>query len=124
MAASPGKFPVVSQPEGNWPFPERPKPPCSLIHLMMLAIHELPMKRAGQSEVIEDIARRFPYYRQNTKWYNSVGCYLSHKKCFVKLPKRPEVSHAEYTLDPSEEERFNFEELKIKMWQHMDHGKP
>ena len=91
------------------------------MHLMMLAIHERPTKRAGLPEVIEEIARRFPYYRQNTKWHSSVAWNLYNKKCFVKLPKRHDVSHAEYTLDSSEEENFDFEELKSKMWYHMDH---
>lgn len=122
MAATPVASPMVIQNRGNWPFPERPKPPCSLLHLIMLAIHERPSKRAGLPDILEEIARRFPYYRQNTKWHKSVKCYLYHRKCFVKLPKRKEVSHAEYTLEPGEEEGFDFEELKWKVFQHMDHG--
>lgn len=104
----------------NWPFPERPKPPCSMYNLVMLALHELPGKKAGAPAVINYIGQKFPYYRQSSTWHNTVGKNLSSHPCFLKLPKQGDLSYHEYRLDTETEKAFNFEALKEKLKNHMD----
>ena len=72
-----------------WPFPERPKPPATMIELSALAIYKSPGKRAGLRDIAEFIIKWVPYYAQDSKWQNSLRVILGKHvgTILVKLPK-------------------------------------
>lgn len=101
-----------------WPFPERPKPPCSMRELIAIALHELPNTTGSCQQVCEYIAGHFPYYRQNSKWRHSLQTYMTDKRYFMKAPKR--FSYNEYTMTEDFKKTFNLQTVLDKVVYHMD----
>jgi hypothetical protein len=98
-----------------WPFPERPKPPCSLTDLIALAIQNMPGKTASVNQVTDFIARWFPYYQQDKKWHSTAKRVLYGGNPFIKLPRKFDQSVSEYALSSDFENSFNARRSKLRL---------
>lgn len=108
----------ASGPQQFWPFPERPKPPCSMKELAVIALNSKSDKMGSPQEVCDFISRHFPYYRQNNRWNHSLKCTMGDKRFFIKQPKRHHYS--EYTINPDYYATVDFENIKAKLKRHVD----
>lgn len=103
-----------------WPFPQRPKPPCSLKELIVLALHKMEDGVGSCQQVCCFIAEHFPYYRQNQRWHHTVKCNLGDKRHFIKLSKRIGCDHSQYTVNPNYGGIVDIMALKTRLTHHVD----
>ena len=115
----------TSNPSMPWPFPERPKPPISMIELAALAMYKNPQKEVSMNEIINFVGRWFPYYGNDKKWQASLRQIVSRHvgQCFTRLPRKGNLL-SNYKMN--EEFARNFEAkigvLKSRLVLHMAEG--
>lgn len=112
------QVPMLPSNQPAWPFPERPKPPCSMRELIALGLFHLPNATGSCQQVIEYITAHFPYYRQNDKWHHSLQTYMADKRFFDKAPKR--FAYNEYLMKSEFRKTVNLELIMQKVRNHMD----
>lgn len=112
--------PVLSLPAANapadqgfWPFPQRPKPPCSLRELAAIALETMPEKVGSSQAICDYIAKHFPFYRQNTQWHNTLKVRMGDKKYFIRQPKR--FAYYEYSATSGFLASVDVENLKQRL---------
>ena len=113
--------PHASNQTVEWPFPERPKPPCSLTDIIAMAILSSTNRQANFAEINGFIKRWFPYYRQSKeqekRWHGTVDRRLRNKE-FIKLPKISQSSPPLYCLQPDFIEQFKTKQSLLKKQLH------
>ncbi|XP_047101480.1 uncharacterized protein LOC124720201 [Schistocerca piceifrons] len=91
--------------------PATTKPQLTHKALIASAITQSPYRKLTLSEIYDNIASRFPYFRRNRKiWLHAISCCLWYNKCFVKVPQEAGDDKAKccnyWTLDPQYEDVF------------------
>ncbi|XP_049843646.1 uncharacterized protein LOC126295266 [Schistocerca gregaria] len=89
--------------------PATTKPQLTHKALIASAIAQSPYRKLTLSEIYDNIASRFPYFRRNRKiWLHAISCCLWYNKCFVKVPQEGGDDKAKccnyWTLDPRYED--------------------
>lgn len=99
-----------------WPFPQRPKPPCSIRELIALSLHNLPENIGSCQQICDFVRNHFPYYRGNTQWHHTVKCRITEKKYFIKQDKR--CNYKEYKVSPEFLAELDMTELQTRLRNH------
>ncbi|XP_048192046.1 forkhead box protein I2 [Perognathus longimembris pacificus] len=86
------------------------RPPYSYSALIAMALQSAPRRRLTLSQIYQDVAGRFPFYRRSQAgWRNSIRHNLSLNDCFQKVPRDDsDPGKGNYwTLDPNCEKMFD-----------------
>lgn len=115
-----GPRPANQNSPDYWPWPERPKPPCSMREMAGLALSCIPGQQADINEVTVFVTKCFPYYRKDKKWHRSLANALYDNNYFIKLQRGGAASNYKYTFTDKYRAEFDVQSFKFRMKTHMD----